>query len=78
MQISASLMLQNGTADYSNSFGHNITSVQTTPMNLDAVHTAAVTALNECGNVTCVTSCSAGKPPSRIPFLLCLRSDSTE
>ena len=61
LQINASLMLQNGTAIYSDSFGLNITSIQTTPMNLDAVYTAAVTAQNECGSVTCSASCAAGK-----------------
>ena len=61
MQINVSLMVQNGTAVYSDSFGPNITSTQTTPMNLDAVYTAAVTALNNCGSVTCSASCAAGK-----------------
>ena len=82
MQINVSLMIQNGTAVYSDSFGPNITSTQTTPMNLDAVYTAAVTAQNECGSATCATSCSAGKR-LRIAlfiyiYILCLRIDSTE
>ena len=61
MQINVSLMLQNGTAVYSAGFGLNITSIQVTPINIDAVYIAAVTAQNECGSVTCSASCAEGK-----------------
>ena len=80
MRINVSLMLQNGTAVYSDNFGLNITSTQTTPMNLDTVYTAAVIAQNECGSVTCSASCSAGKRLINLEltfFCAWVRIDST-
>ena len=79
MQINVSLILQNGTQVYSDNFGLDITSTKVTPMNLDAVYTAAVTAQNECGSTTCLMSCSAGKDRAGwllqyVLILVCLSS----
>ena len=60
LQISVSLT-SNGTPVYGNNFeSHNIFA-QTTPLDLRAVHTATITAENECGITDCSAVCSPGK-----------------
>jgi len=55
LHVNVSVTLLNGTFVYSGSFDQGITSTQTTPLNMNAVYTAAITGV--CG-ATCSVNCS--------------------
>ena len=46
---------------YTGSFGPDVTSTETTPLDPNTVYTATITAVNVCGNTTCSAECPSGK-----------------
>ena len=53
LQFNVSVTGPDGTLAYSGSFGQDITSTQTTPLNPNTTYTATITAENECGTTAC-------------------------
>ena len=64
LQFSVSLTQPNGTSVYSKNVDSDNIFAQTTPLDLNAMYTATITAENECGNKTCSAECSPGKNTS--------------
>jgi len=64
LQFSVLLTQPNGTSVYSKNVDSDNIFAQTTPLDLNAMYTATITAENECGNKTCSAECSPGKNTS--------------